>query len=127
MTDVIPYLACGEMGLDRSQVPLEVHRVQAKRVQAGTNLYLDGCGLLQNIHGFGQYDNSGKEAADIMQRAPATDIPISCQAQSRGRRWKGETNLEHQGPSHDLDEMSLWPSRLFLSTSPSSPVFSYFL
>lgn len=44
---------------------------------------------------------------------PVMDIPISYQAQNRGRGRTGETTLEHQGPTHDLDEMSLWHSRLF--------------
>lgn len=90
-----------------------------------SSLHLDGCGSQQTIHGFGQYDNSEKEATDILQQVPATDIPISCQAQSRDRRQRGKTNPEHQGPPHDLDGMSLWHSRLSLSASSSSPASSF--
>ena len=106
-----------------SQVPFLLHGVQTKK--GNSSLHLDGCGSQQNIQGFGQYDNSRKEATHILQTVPATDIPISCQALGRGRRQRGEANPEHEGPPHDLDEMSLWHSRLFLSASSSSPESSF--
>ena len=57
---------------------------------------------------------------------PAMDIPMSHQAQSTAGRSRGEANLEHQGPAHDINIESLWHYRLCLPTSPAaqySPIF----
>lgn len=105
-----------------SQVPFLLHRVQTKKgIQACTSMGVDHNKIFK---GLANMIILGKKLQIFCKQFQPQIFP------SHARHWaeagdRGEANPEHEGPPHDLDEMSLWHSRLFLSASSSSPESSF--